>query len=142
MVLSASPIASVVFFSQKDKSFFSFSVNGQLLERVIGDYSFVTSPLVEKDPLLTDMLVTISLLSREGLIPLQIYGNDNGEIHIRELPYLEKRSKYEVTSGKIPPICLAVNGDKRYLLTSGVEGEIFILGDSRLINQAGSDNLV
>mmetsp|Transcript_11172 Transcript_11172/g.9550 ORF Transcript_11172/g.9550 Transcript_11172/m.9550 type:complete len:269 (-) Transcript_11172:505-1311(-) len=73
VALTSSPLPSVLFFSDEDRSLYSYSINGRLLEQLVEESQHMMSPLILKDLNFNEVFV---------------YGNEKGELYMRELPFL------------------------------------------------------
>lgn len=113
VVLTSCPLPAIVFFSAEDRTLISYSINGQFLESIKEEASHILCPLVAKDINTTECL---------------IYGNENGEVLIRELPFLSIRKRFTVSLHS-PVLSLLLTEDKRYLLCGCGDGEISVLTD-------------
>eukprot|EP01016_Furgasonia_blochmanni_P053104 TRINITY_DN8539_c0_g1_i10.p1 TRINITY_DN8539_c0_g1~~TRINITY_DN8539_c0_g1_i10.p1 ORF type:complete len:249 (+),score=50.51 TRINITY_DN8539_c0_g1_i10:62-748(+) len=121
MVITTSPLVAIVFYSIEDHTIYSYSINGFLIDSVTHDTRFITSPIVVKNTFFVESL---------------IYGNENGEIYIRDLPLLTLRKKF-IVSMQMPVISIVTSRDKKYLLCACGDGEISVLTDP---NQSASIN--
>jgi len=86
VLLSDSPLPCIVIFSTEDKSLWSYSINGQLLETQKDGDSLVSAPILVKDMGFNDFMVCLLLY-----LISQIYGNAGGFVIIRNLPFLQRR---------------------------------------------------
>ena len=111
MILASNPIPSIIFFSNEDRTLVSYSINGQFLESVTDESIHVLSPHILKD-----------LNSIECLV----YGNEKGDIYMRELPFLNLRRRYTGSSGS-PVLSILLTKDRRFLLFGCGDGEISVL---------------
>lgn len=74
IILTETPLPAVCFYSREDHMWHSFSINGHLLEKDREESSHIISPIIVKDSHFMDKLV---------------YGNQNGLIFVRSLPFLK-----------------------------------------------------
>lgn len=63
---------------------------------------------------------------------LLVYGNEKGEILIRETPFLEVRNRATMAKNQAILSCLSTK-DRIYLLTACADGEFSILCDPRIM---------
>jgi WD40 repeat protein len=113
VVLTSSPLPAIVFFSNEDRVLYSYSINGRLLESLSDDSIHITSPTILKDLNFLEVL---------------IYGNEKGEVYIRELPFLNIRKKFSVSLGS-PVLSILLSKDRKFLLCGCGDGEIAVLSD-------------
>eukprot|EP01017_Pseudomicrothorax_dubius_P036438 TRINITY_DN5214_c0_g1_i12.p1 TRINITY_DN5214_c0_g1~~TRINITY_DN5214_c0_g1_i12.p1 ORF type:complete len:200 (+),score=35.76 TRINITY_DN5214_c0_g1_i12:65-664(+) len=115
MALVCSPLAAVIFFCPEERVLYSYSINGYLLARVEESHAQVLSPQVTRSAQFMDLLV---------------YGNEKGEVLIREAPFLElhKRGNFSQTH---PVLSVMLSKDRRFLLCGCGDGEIYIMCDPR-----------
>jgi len=62
VVLSTSPLPCAIFYSQLDRTLYSYSINGQFINAVELQMTFMFSPLVLTDSIGVQLLVTNLLL--------------------------------------------------------------------------------
>eukprot|EP01017_Pseudomicrothorax_dubius_P044208 TRINITY_DN7451_c0_g6_i1.p1 TRINITY_DN7451_c0_g6~~TRINITY_DN7451_c0_g6_i1.p1 ORF type:complete len:232 (+),score=35.69 TRINITY_DN7451_c0_g6_i1:550-1245(+) len=122
VVLSNSPIPCIVFFSREDKTLYSYSINGFLIQSVVEDCHSLISPLTIKNPLFQDIL---------------IYANERGTVMFRELPTLAVKVKLPLDTST-PILQLMVSRDRRYLLAPCADGEMTIITDPRVVDRRSS----
>ena len=111
--MTSSPLPAVVYYSNEDRTLYSYSINGRLLENINDDSIHITSPIVVKDLNFSEIL---------------IYGNEKGEIYLRELPFLNIRKKFSVSHGS-SVLSIMLSNDRKFLLCGCGDGEIAVLCD-------------
>lgn len=88
---------------------------------------------IKRPAVLRDSRKKESKIVREGVVDVlitdcQVYGNERGEVIMRELPFLELRKVYIVSVGS-PVLSIVVSKDKKFLLCGCSDGHISILTD-------------
>ena len=114
--MTSSPLPAVVYFSNEDRTLYSYSINGRLLENINDDSIHIISPIVVKDLNFSEIL---------------IYGNEKGEIYLRELPFLNFRKKFLVSNGS-SVLSILLSNDRKFLLCGCGDGEIAVLSDPNI----------
>ena len=72
--ISASPLACFIVYSSHNFSFYTYSLIGQLINKVVENETYIYSPIILKESNFGEIL---------------IYGNDKGQINMRYLPSLD-----------------------------------------------------
>ena len=139
VVYSNAPLPCVVFYSYRDKIFYSYSVNGKFLGSCSEDkldpsrgipedsyhYTMVRTPKVVADSYFNDHL---------------IYGTDKGTILIRALPYLDSPRHLLVATGH-STLTLLISPDRRFLLAGTSIGGLRVLTDPSVISVENEERL-
>lgn len=63
-----------------------------------------------------------------------VYGNDKGDVYVRELPFLGLKKKFEATPGA-PILSILPSNDRRYLFCGSGNGEFTFITDPNYIFQ-------
>jgi len=119
VVLSSCPLPSVVFFSSEDRTLYSYSINGRLLETSSEDYGHALSPII---------------IRNLNFMELLVYGNEKGEVFVRELPFLELRKRWEI-SPRCPVFNIVLSKDSRHLFCGCGDGDFVVLTNPTPLTQ-------
>jgi len=122
--MSASPLPCIVFFSSQNSTLYSYSINGRFLESIVESSRYVLSGVVLKD------LNSLELL---------VYGNEKGELYVRDLPFLDLKRKFEISPNN-PIYSITVSKDRKYIFCGSFDGEFVFLADPNTLLQSQSKN--
>ena len=111
---------AVVFYSSEDRTFYSYSINGRLIEAVVEEFAHAITPTILKD---------------SNFIESMIYSNEKGELITIELPFLCQKKKWDVSPGS-PIFSVVFPKDFRYLLCGSENGDISVLIDRNSLAQS------
>jgi len=111
--LSASPLPCIVFFSSQNSTLYSYSINGRFLESVVESSRCVLSATILKDL---------------NFLELLVYGNEKGELYVRELPFLDFKRKFDIAANT-PIYSISVSKDRKYIFCGLFDGEFVFLAD-------------
>ena len=107
--MTSTPLPSVIYFSNEDRTLYSYSINGRLLESINDDSIHIISPILIKDLNFSEILIY--------------------EIYLRELPFLNIRKKFLISHGS-PVLSILLSQDRKFLLCG--DGEIAVLSDPNI----------
>ncbi|KAL4509991.1 hypothetical protein ABPG72_010184 [Tetrahymena utriculariae] len=113
VLISYQPLPCIVFYSNQDRTLYSYSINGQFLAKATEEFLQITSSIIIRDNNFSEII---------------IYGNERGDVYFRELPFLNLRKVYNVSIGS-PVLSIVCSKDKRYLLCGCSDGYISVLTD-------------
>lgn len=130
-VYSNAPLPCVVFYSFRDKKFYSFSVNGKLLGSCSED---INDPLrgIPKDAQGYQMIRAPKVVPDSYFNDHLVYGTDRGTVLIRALPYLDK-PRFLLVAADHSTLSLLVSPDRRFLLAGTTVGGLRVLTDPRTL---------
>ena len=136
-VYSNAPLPWVVLFSFRDKIFYSYSINGELIsswsEKEGDPLRWVTDQNLQYD-----LIRSPKVISDSNFNDHLIYGTDKGTILIRSLPYLDN-PRYLIVSSGFSILTLLVSNDRRFLLVGATIGGLRVLTDPKFLSNSSEE---
>lgn len=111
VIISQTPLPCICFYSREDHYWYSYSINGHLLDKQREECSHIISPIIVKDSYFIDKLV---------------YGTEKGFIIMRQLPLLKLIKKLQV-SNNYPVLSVIASPDRRFLLAGCGDGGLNVI---------------
>ncbi|KAL4471642.1 hypothetical protein ABPG74_008535 [Tetrahymena malaccensis] len=115
--ITARPLYAIIFFSERDCTFYSYSINGQLLATYNEDSTSILNPLIIQDSSLLDQLVYINY--------------QNQKLKILEAPYLKERSSISKPLDVPNAVWWQPSQDKKFIICGSEDGNVFFIIDPK-----------
>jgi len=68
---------------------------------------------------------------------LLVYGNEKGELYVKELPFLATRKRWEISNS--PVLTITLSKENRHLICGCGNGEFVVLADPNPLNKRFED---
>jgi len=124
VILSSQPLVCLAMFSPADRTWITFSINGQNLNE-LEDPETVRKNCSEE----SSQIVAPKVIQNAFFLERLIYGTEKGYIVIRELPFMAPLKRISISTNNLiqPVLTFIVSKDRRFLLVGCGEGGLTVI---------------
>lgn len=122
VILISSPLPSFVVYSVDKKQFMIYGINKKTPIKIVRT---------------NDIIVSFKIIKDFSFSQFIVYGNDNGEVVIAKMPFLEEIKRQKIFASNEKVRWIDVSEDNKTIYAIGDKGELTILCDKELGNTGG-----